>query len=704
MDAFVYQYLLGTLIFCAGLYYGWRQGYVGFSGRPLVHLLISLAGLFVFAAFQAWLQYGEMETLPAGTYSGHFERKKVLGTPLDYVIMVGYFVAILAVGTWFGRRQKSVKDFFFGGQRFAWWLIAFSMIATVIGSYSFVKYSRVGHEYGISSSQTYLNDWFWMPLLWFSWLPLLYFSRVTSVPEYFQRRFGDGIRIWVTIFMLIYLIGYVGVNLFTMGTALNALLGWPVPLAAVVVATISAVYVTFGGQTSVIMTDLFQGVMLLAVGALIFALGISELGGADALWNHLPRSHRLAFPNFNEDPAFPAVGIFWQDGVANTAMFYFLNQGVIMRFLAARSVEEGRKAMLVVPLVLMPVAAATVASGGWVGKALEHAGVLPPGLPSKDVFFITSELLSQPGVFGLIMASLTAALMSTVDTLITAVAAIVVNDVYTPYVNPKATEKQLLGVARWTSIGVTLLGIALVPVYMSFKSIYAAHGAFTAAVTPPMVVTFLFSVFWRRYTRQAAIAGLVGGMLAVTASIFVPELITPFAHGVPMGAAGDDVLAGARQHQFMRALFGLVVTAVIGVVTTLFTKPVPFEQIRGLVWGTVPDALRGYLGRDGGVEGRMTRARAKPRLASGAVGEPGPHGHDAVRISAALATALGASPGDLVWVSDARAWLGGLRSSHAVVGAIEDGAAPWIELSPDVADQVIASGRGEADLVVEKMY
>ena len=79
-----------------------------------------------------------------------------------------------------------------------WWLIAFSLVATTIGSYSFVKYSKVAYEYGVGSSQTYLNDWFWLPLLLFGWLPIVYFSRITSIPEYFERRFGPKVRAWAT--------------------------------------------------------------------------------------------------------------------------------------------------------------------------------------------------------------------------------------------------------------------------------------------------------------------------------------------------------------------------------------------------------------------------------------------------------------------------------------------------------------------------
>jgi SSS family solute:Na+ symporter len=703
MDAFIYQYIFGSVIFGAGLYFAYKQGYVGFSGAPARNLSVLCGGFLAFAVLQGWLQYGDMEVSPKVEFTGTFQRKKVLGTKIDYVIMVLYFLVILAIGTWFGRRQKSVKDFFFGGQRFSWWLIAFSLVATVVGSYSFVKYSRVGHQYGISSSQTYLNDWFWMPLFWFSWLPLLYFSGVSSIPEYFHRRFGSRVRGWVTVFMLIYLIGYVGVNLFTMGTALNTLLGWPVWTAAIVVASISAVYVTFGGQTSVIMTDLFQGVMLLATGALIFYLGFRELGGAEALWEHLPRSHRLAFANYNEDPAFPNVGIYWQDGVANTAMFYFLNQGVIMRFLAARDVNEGRKAMLAVPLILMPIAACVVASGGWVGKALEHAGVLPEGLESKEVFFITAELLSRPGVFGLIMASLTAALMSTVDTLITAVAAIMVNDVYKPYFRPKASESELLKVARISSIVVTLIGVFLVPVYMSFDSIYAAHGAFTAAVTPPLVVTFFLSAFWRRFTTKAALASLVGGMGAVMLSLVWPEIIAPFAHGVPMLEGSDDFFAGARQFKYMRAFFGLGASTFLGVTVALLTKHEPHEQIEGLVCGTVPEAIRKYKGKAGD-EMAKTKSTAKIVMTSEALGLSGPRDLPAMRISSALATALKASQGDLLYVSDSRWWLGGLYSTHGVVKDVFDAEEKHLQMEADIADLVMTKKRRDLPVHIERLY
>jgi SSS family solute:Na+ symporter len=706
MDPFVYQYSVGGLVFVAGLYIAGRQGYIGLSGRGFRNLLLMLGGMMFFMVLQGYLQYAPMSESEAIPYTGEERVEKTIGKPIDFGIMAVYIIMILLIGTWFGRRQKGTKDYFFGGQRFSWWMIAFSLVATLVGSYSFVKYSQAAYNYGFASSQSYLNDWALMPLLLFGWLPILYFSRISTVPEYFERRFNRKVRLAATVGVLVYLISYVGVNLYTMGTVFHHLLGWNVMGSAILIAGISAIYVTFGGQTSVIMTDLFQGVMLLATGIVLLVLGIHYIGGVEEFLGHLPRGHRLAFNNFNENPSFPSVGIFWQDAMANSAFFYFLNQGILMRYMATKSTREARKAAIAMPLILMPIAAIVVASGGWIGQSFVHAGILPEMDPKK-AFYITSEFLSHPGVFGLILAALTAALMSTVDTLITAVSAIVVNDVYKPLVKPEATEKQLLRTARITSIGVTLFGIALVPVFMQFKTIYAAHGAMTAAVTPPLVVALMLSVFWRRFTAKAALATIVGGLFAIGVSIFIPEIIRPIAHGVPMDENfrenGDGLFAGAKEYKFMRALFGLSVSALIGVVVTLFTKPEPKEKQAGLVWGTVKDAIRHYKGSDGS-ENDSAETLAMPVKAEVEAPIKGEARLPVVLLSSAVMERLRAKVGDPVYITDTRWWLGGLQSMHVIVGGQSESGEDVVEMGPETYETIVTGRRQDRPLKVERLY
>ncbi|MDF1738579.1 MAG: sodium:solute symporter family protein [Verrucomicrobiales bacterium] len=706
MDPFVYQYSVGGLVFVVGLYFAGRQGYIGLSGRGFRNLLLMLGGMMFFMVLQGYLQYAPMSELEAVPYTGGERAEKSIGKPIDFGIMGIYIVMILLIGTWFGRRQQGTKDYFFGGQRFSWWMIAFSLVATLVGSYSFVKYSQAAYNYGFASSQSYLNDWALMPLLLFGWLPILYFSRITTVPEYFERRFNRKVRLAATVGVLVYLVSYVGVNLYTMGTVFHHLLGWNVMGSAILIAGISAIYVTFGGQTSVIMTDLFQGVMLLLTGIVLLVLGIHYLGGVEEFLGHLPRGHRLAFNNFNENPTFPSVGIFWQDAMANSAFFYFLNQGILMRYMATKSTREARKAAIAMPLILMPIAAIVVASGGWIGQSFVHAGILPEMDPKK-AFYITAEFLSHPGVFGLILAALTAALMSTVDTLITAVSAVVVNDIYKPLVKPNATDKQLLRTARISSIGVTLLGIALVPVFMQFATIYAAHGAMTAAVTPPLVVALILSVFWRRFTAKAALATIVGGLLAIGVSIFIPEIIRLIAHGVPMDENfrdnGEGLFAGAKEYKFMRALFGLIVSGAIGVIVTLFTKPEPKEKQAGLVWGTVKDAIRHYKGSEGS-EDDSAETLAMPMKSEVEAPLEGEGKLPTVRLSATVMAQLRAKVGDPVYITDTRWWLGGLQSMHVVVGGQCESDADVIELGPDTHGAVVTAGRHDRPLKVERLY
>jgi len=103
-------------------------------------------------------------------------------SPIFWVIVLGYFALVLGFGGYFAKFNRNTNDFFFGGRRFSWWLITMSIVATGVGSHSFLKYSSKGFEHGLSSSMTYLNDWFFMPLFMFGWLPIIYYMRVRSIP------------------------------------------------------------------------------------------------------------------------------------------------------------------------------------------------------------------------------------------------------------------------------------------------------------------------------------------------------------------------------------------------------------------------------------------------------------------------------------------------------------------------------------------
>ena len=120
-------------------------------------------------------------------------------------LVIFYFILITGFGTYFARFSRNINDFFYSGQRFAWWIPAISMLATGIGSYSYLKYSQQGITTGMSSAMTYTNGWFMMPLFMFGWLPIIYFAKVKSIPEYFERRFNKTARYIAVVIILCYM-------------------------------------------------------------------------------------------------------------------------------------------------------------------------------------------------------------------------------------------------------------------------------------------------------------------------------------------------------------------------------------------------------------------------------------------------------------------------------------------------------------------
>ncbi len=650
---YLYVYGIGGLVFVAGLVIALRSGALTVR-RPLVALLV--AGFAAYALGHAALQLaaGDGALPPRGAARG---AEGVIGSGTDLAVVAVYFATIIGLGAWFARFTRTTSDFFFAGRRFSGWLIAISCVATTVGSYSFVKYSAAGFSFGLASSMSYLNDWFWMPLWMAVWLPIIYYRRIQSVPEYFERRFGRQARVVSTLILLVYLVGYIGINFLTMGKALHALTGWPIFGAACVAAVATGLYVVFGGQTSVIMTDLVQGVLLLAVGLGLFAAGLTYLGGIDVFWDALPPPHRAGFAHLTEPSSFSTMGVFWQDAMAGGVAFYFMNQGILMRFMAARSVHEGRKAAALVVLVVMPVAAVAVSGTGWIGRGMATTGAIAADTSPDNVFVIVSALLATPGVFGLIMAALTAALMSTADTLLTAVAAIFVNDIWRPFLGG-VDERRALATARGTTIATAGLAVLLVLVFKEFDSIYVAHATFVAAVVPPMAVALVLGAVWPRYGHGAALLTLVGGTLAILASIVWPDLIAPLAQGTEPGGEG------LKAYKYMRALYGLVASGALAVIgVRLFPSTAPADPL--LVAGPETALRRAFKAG----EPKATGGAHRLVLAATDIAVRTAEGADEVlvRLHPDDQARLDLAPGDLVHIARPGRWHGGLLSTHARV-------------------------------------
>jgi SSS family solute:Na+ symporter len=507
----------------------------------------------------------------------------------------------------------------------------------------------------------------------------------------------------------------------------------------ILIAIITGIYITFGGQTAVIFTDLLQGFILLFAGLFLFFLGLHFVGGFDVFWNLLPTSWKMPLAKFNSPPDFNFVGIFWEDAVAGSIGFLFMNMGLIMRFMATKSVDEGRKAATFNILFMLPISAIVVGNAGWIGKAISLVSpdIIPPNTSPDQIFVVVANVVALPGVFGFIMAALTAALMSTVDTLINASAAIYINDIHRPIKkwlkkydeDEKTEDRHELFSARVSSIVITALGVLSVLIFEGFPTVYEAHGFFHSTLTPPLVVAVFLGIFWKRFTPAAVIASFLGGVTLMIMGANHPHiLIAPFAQGIEMHKV--------HPYTYIRALYNLVVCGVVAIsvvyanpwlkntvarlkakenhkqvftvitviagiifvglifsssiieihpdsyieiiimlllaavlvvlvalAVTYYVKYDEEKQTKGLTAWSIKAAKEFFKGgKINDREGEKVKIKWKVKE-----GED-----DIVHFSKNDMEKMQADPGDLVYITDARKWLGGLKSIHSVYGEPHD--------------------------------
>ena len=596
------------------------------------------------------------------------------------IIIIGYFILITAFGTYFSRFSSDINDFFFSGQRFAWWLAAASMVATGIGSYSYLKYSEQGFNTGMSSTMTYMNDWFIVPFFMFGWLPIIYFARVRSIPEYFERRFNRTARYIAVCIIMAYMFFYIGYNLFTIGIAIQGMFGIPLLYSVPIIALFLGAYVTFGGQTAVIFTDLFQGIMLYLAGGIAILAGVIALGGFGEWLSFLPETHRLPFVHLTEDPKFNTSGLFWGEALAGSIAFTFMNQGFIMRYLAIKSVHDGRKASLFNVLVTLPFSAIIVGAVGWLtkslgGKQAAEGGVLEGinAIHIENTFhtfiIVTWETLHQNAwLFGFVIAALTAALMSTIDTLINACAAIGIYDIYKPLIKPDADDKHYLKAARWASAIATVVGVLLVIWFAQQQgSLMQIHYKGIMVIIPSIVTTIFLGAFWKRFTAPAACISMLTGSVLTLITNWFPGWIDPLSWFV----AGPD----NDVYIYMRALFGMVTTGVVGVVISFLTQPRKDEEIVGLTVDTLDAGMEIYKGgKPNPTVGKKAR-RLPVEFDASLAGKT-------IRLSPQTMALLKAEEGDMIYIEDSRWYLGGLRSEHVHAGQAHDRGDDSVVISP----------------------
>lgn len=439
---------------------------------------------------------------------------------IDIAIFTIYIVGIVALGLYASKQSsKSKRDYFLAGDKLPWWMIGGSIIAANISSHHLVGAMGAAYDRGFVAITL---EWGailigFNALLWI-FLPFYIRNGFYTVPEYLEKRFGTSTRVLYAILILFtYIFVEIGAVLYLGGLTLHALFDIPIFYSIIGMALLTGLYTILGGLKAVIWTEMVQLVILVLGGLVLTFATIDKAGGFSAIVES-SKDWKMFYPA--SDPDFPWT--MYLGGLLCISVFYCAtNQFIVQRVLAAKNEWHGRMGVIFgdylkffVPLII------TI-------PALVAPAFLP-ALEQPDLLFSTLvKTLLPNGLIGLVMAGLISAIMSHISGAINSCTTILTVDVYSEYINKKATDEQAIRFGKRAGVAIIFFGICSAVLLLSYsdKPIFLYLMNLYGLFTPGIATMFLMGVFWKKTKSQGALAaGILTIPLSLAMEFAFPEM------------------------------------------------------------------------------------------------------------------------------------------------------------------------------------
>jgi SSS family solute:Na+ symporter len=493
-------------------------------------------------------------------------------SPLDLGIIISYILIVLSIGFYFSKKNKNSIEYFLAGRNIGWIAIGASLFATNISSEHFIGLAGTGSKSGLAVGHFEWLACLMLLLLGWVFTPFYLKSGVFTMPEFLEKRYNTASRYYLSIISIVgYILTKISIALYAGGILLNAVVGWDMMTAAVVIVLITGLYTLMGGLSAVIYTDLVQTVILIGGSIALTLIGLDKAGG----WNNLVANTPLDFWSMFKplsDPDFPWTGIIF--GAPILGIWYWCtDQYIVQRVLSAKNLSNAQRGtvfagflkILPVFILILPGIIAFYLSDGTVSGDKTYAWLVTTLLPT--------------GLKGLVIAGLLAALMSSLSAMFNSTSTLLTIDIYKK-IKPLADEKSIVAFGKLTTGVMVVLGLLWVPFIglLSDDRMYVYLQSVQAYISPPIAAIFLFGIFWKRVNGKGALSALITGLVmgGFRLIIEIQSKIEPLSNSLLQKIASINFL------HFAVILFILSSTVLITV--SLATEKPSVEKTDGLVY------------------------------------------------------------------------------------------------------------------------
>lgn len=501
---------------------------------------------------------------------------------LDLAIIVAYMLGILAVGVLSVRRQTMTGEvYFLAGRSLGWGMIGAALFASNISTIHLVGLAASGYNEGLVWGNFEWMAAFTLVILSLFFAPFYFRNRIETLPEYLERRFNAAARSFLAFMAILgALFIHIGMSLYAGATVFEQFFGVDVLTSILIISVVTGLYTVLGGLKAVVVTETIQTVLLIGGSILVTVLAIGALPeqgiGTMAEFEASLKPKQLSMVWTDN-----SVGLAWYSvllGYPVLGIWYWCtDQTIVQRVLAARSERDAQLGPLFAGFIkVLPVFILVLP--GVVGYVLYGDQI---GANANQVLPVLIQELVPTGLRGLISAGLLAALMSTIAAALNSCATLFAVDIV-GRIRPGASDRAQVRVGRWSAVAVMLLAMLWSTQGDKFSSIFEAVQEIGAALAPAITTVFLWGVFWRRGTEQAAVSTLVFGFV-MGATAFVLDF---------KDAEGYKLITNGWGIPFMlQAFLMTVICSAVFYGVSKATPPPPRAKIDGLTWENPLSAL-----------------------------------------------------------------------------------------------------------------
>ena len=512
---------------------------------------------------------------------------------IDLSIIVIYLVGILVIGIMSVRFKKMTSDgYFLAGRGLNWVMVGAALFASNISTIHLVGLAASGYNEGFVWGNFEWLASVTLIMLGLIFAPFYFKSKISTLPEFLEKRYDSRSR---TILAFIAIIGalfvHIGMSLYAGAVVFETFFGINVLTSILVISVITTIYTVLGGLKAVVVTETIQSVILIVGAVILTAFGIFALSDAginsiaELKANLKPGQLSMLHTKESMEALGGDTGLTWYAcllGYPVLGLWYWCSdQTIVQRVLGAKTKRDaqlgpifaGFLKILPVFILVFPGVIAYVLFKDIIGT---NANMTLP--------VMINELLPV-GLKGLMAATLLAALMSTIAAALNSSATLVAVDIV-KRLNPKISDKSQIRIGRYAAVVVMLLAMAWSTQGDKFTSIFEAINKIAAAIAPPVAVVFLFGVFSKRGTRQAAfVTLLVGLILGVAAFCFDFEPISGYMY----------ITKGWHIPFMMQAWWLFVICAVIYFTVSYITQRPPKEVTDYYTWDNPLAVVKGKI-------------------------------------------------------------------------------------------------------------